>query len=75
VLTPEVVNLWAGRDLHRFSWLADEFIGGIPHEWNWLELAPKAVHFTLGTPDMPGHEGAAFAQEWWQYATEESVHG
>lgn len=31
--------------------------------------SPKAVHFTLGTPDMSGHEQSAFATEWRSYLT------
>jgi len=30
-----------------------------------LKIDPKLVHFTRGTPDMAGHEGAAYAQAWW----------
>ncbi len=45
-------------------------IKGLPEAWNWLEgwsdpgLTPKVVHFTRGTPDMAGHEDAAYAQDW-----------
>jgi len=67
VVTPELVNAQTGRDLHGFSWLPDHLIGGLPFEWNWLELEPLAVHFTRGTPDMPGHDGAAYADEYRRY--------
>lgn len=73
-LTPDVVNAAPGRWLHGFGWLGDDEIGALPEAWNWLEghsdpgLAPKAVHYTRGTPDMPGHEGAAYAAEWWAVA-------
>jgi hypothetical protein len=66
----EVVNLWPGRRLHGFAWLPDELVGALPPAWNWLEghspleLAPKAVHFTRGTPDMPGYEACHYADEW-----------
>jgi len=69
-LTPEVVNMRSGRWLHSFGWLRDDQIGALPAEWNWLEghddtdIDPKAVHFTRGTPDMPGYEGAHYADEW-----------
>lgn len=53
------LNQWPGRDLHKFAWLADEEIGELPREWNWLvgvqdrpENA-KVAHFTLGIPGMP----------------------
>ena len=29
-----------------------------------MELNPKAVHFTRGTPDMPGYENVPYADEW-----------
>jgi hypothetical protein len=43
------------------QWLADEFIGELPAEWNHLvgvnEPNPdaKLVHFTLGVPSMDGY--------------------
>lgn len=69
-LTIEAVNKWSGRQLHSFSWLTDKLIGEIPEEWNWLEgwspqkINPKAVHFTRGTPDIPGHSQSLYAEEW-----------
>jgi hypothetical protein len=69
-LTVDVVNSLTGRDLHRLVWLDDEQIGELAPEWNWLvrqspPLAePKVVHFTEGTPDMPGYEDDPFADEW-----------
>ncbi len=69
-LTLEAINAWPGLALHGFRWLDDELIGGLPEAWNWLEgwsrpeIEPKAVHFTRGTPDMTGHEGAPYAEEW-----------
>lgn len=73
-LTPDAVNMREGRWLHGFGWLDDGQIGELPPEWNWLEghdsasVDPAAVHFTRGTPDMPGYEGAAFADEWRSWA-------
>ena len=57
-LTPEVVNHETGAFLHRMQWVADQDIGALPVEWNWLEGwngkpergTPKAVHFTRGGP-------------------------
>lgn len=69
-LTPYAVNNRHRDWLHGLRWLDDSEIAGLPEAWNWLEghsdpaIAPKAVHFTRGTPDMPGHEGAAYAGEW-----------
>lgn len=73
-LSVEEINSRPGRDLHAFHWLQDQDIGDLPESWNWLEgwsdpeIEPKAVHFTRGTPDMPGHENAAYADEWWAVA-------
>jgi len=69
-LTPYQVNMQSGRDLHALSWLADEEIGDLPEEWNWLDgwsdpaIEPKAVHHTRGTPDLPGCGNVAYADEW-----------
>lgn len=76
-LTPALINTMPGRDLHRFCWLSDDEIGALPDSFNWLEghstsTDPAVVHFTRGTPDMPGYETAFdgngkatdFAQEW-----------
>lgn len=69
-LTPEVLNGWPGRDLHAFTWLRDDHIGALPARWNHLagvsapDPNPAIVHYTLGTPDVPGHEDDAFAEEW-----------
>jgi len=68
------VNTRPGRELHAFCWLKDSLIGELPLEWNWLEGVspevphPAAVHYTRGTPDMPGYENAAHADEWTGYA-------
>ena len=73
-LTVEAVNSLAGRDLHRFVWLDDEEIGELDPKWNWLVRqsepltlnSPQIVHFTEGTPDMPGYEDDPYADEWRQ---------
>lgn len=64
-------NGMKGAELHQFRWIRDDArIGELPVEWNWLAgvsepvLHPKAVHFTLGTPDMDGYEDQPFADEW-----------
>lgn len=69
-LTPKVLNSWPGRDLHAFKWLRDDQIGVLPARWNHLvnvaapDPDPALVHYTLGTPDVAGHEHDAFAHEW-----------
>lgn len=70
MLTPYRVNMSDKAYLHGLRWCDDAEIGALPEAWNWLEghshpcIDPKAVHFTRGTPDMPGHESAAYADEW-----------
>jgi lipopolysaccharide biosynthesis glycosyltransferase len=74
VLTLEQLNTLPGRDLHRFCWLENSVIGGLPMEWNWLvghsplTVSPAIVHFTEGVPDVIGHECDPFASEWHAYA-------
>ena len=69
-LTKYRVNQEDGSDLHAFRWLKDEEIGGLHEEWNWLagwsdpDINPAVVHFTNGTPDLPGHRDEPFAEEW-----------
>jgi len=69
-LTPEFVQKATGAQLHRFAWLADELIGALPREWNWLpdELGPnpqaKLLHWTLGAPCFEEFAAAPMAPEW-----------
>lgn len=69
-LTKERLNMWPGRDLHAFKWLQDEEIGELPVVWNHLVDVtpkieyPKLLHYTLGTPNIPGYENCSFAQKW-----------
>lgn len=57
-LTLNDVNSRPGRELHAFYWLADNEIGELPMEWNWLvgvqakPESPKIAHYTLGVPSM-----------------------
>lgn len=59
-----------GKYLHRFSWLADEEIGELPKEWNWLvgeydyNAKAKIAHYTLGLPGFEQYRRADYAQEW-----------
>jgi hypothetical protein len=72
ILTVDVVNTLPGRDLHRFCWLDDDYIGELDPQWNWLVRQsppcsmPQVVHFTEGTPDMPGYEDDPYADQWRQ---------
>jgi hypothetical protein len=76
-----MINTVPGRDLHAFKWLADEEIGELLPEWNYLightvlpeGVDPKLVHFTEGIPSMPGYENAPYADEW-RYELEAWLH-
>lgn len=69
--SPWNVNTRTGHWLHGFSWLRNYEIGELSVTWNWLSgvseplpETPAAIHFTLGTPDMKGHENAPYADLW-----------
>lgn len=66
-LNLKAVNQRHRHELHGFFWLHEWEIGSLPFEWNWLELEPKAVHFTAGTPDLPGYERSAYGDEYRSY--------
>lgn len=69
-LTPGYVETAPGLELHRFGWLRDEDIGGLPREWNWLvgEFEPnpsaRLLHYTLGGPWLPSHRSCDHADLW-----------
>jgi hypothetical protein len=68
-------NQWPGSQLHAMLWAEDKEIGPMFPDWNHLVGydAPnpnaRLVHFTLGTPDMPGRNADEFACEWRSYLT------
>ena len=66
-LSLSYVNARPRDELHGFAWLHDWEIGALPFEWNWLDLKPRAVHFTHGTPSMAGYEAARYAEEYRGY--------
>lgn len=69
-LTLEMVNTLKGKELHQFCWLKDHEIGELNGTWNHLVgLQPenknaKIVHYTLGTPNIPGYADCEHAEEW-----------
>jgi len=69
-LTSEYINSASGLDLHRFAWIDDALIGGLPLEWNWLvgEYAynsqAKIAHFTRGGPYFDEYRECDYAAEW-----------
>jgi len=64
-----------GAFLHRFSWLKDEEIGAISHEWNWLvgwykepeDGKPKGIHYTEGGPWFENYRNCDYHQIWKKY--------
>jgi lipopolysaccharide biosynthesis glycosyltransferase len=69
-LTPEIVNSESPQFLHRFSWLDDNEIGEISHEWNYLVgwysdiERPKAIHYTEGGPWFDEYINCDFSKDW-----------
>lgn len=73
LLTPEFVADSTGAILHRFQWLRDEDIGGLPHEWNHLvgeydyDPDAKLVHYTLGAPGFQHYMRCDYHEHWNTY--------
>lgn len=75
-LTKELVNneTITGAYLHRFSWLKDEEIGKLSHEWNWLvgwykepkDGTPKFLHYTEGGPWFKEYENCEYNYEYYK---------
>ena len=75
-LTKDLVNdpEIDGKYLHRFSWLKDEEVGEISHEWNWLvgwykepkDGKPKFLHYTEGGPWFEEYYDCEYAAEWYK---------
>lgn len=69
-LTPDYVAGRPGAHLHRFAWLAEDLIGELPIEWNWLtdeypnNYQAKLLHYTLGTPCFADYAAAPMADLW-----------
>lgn len=71
-LTPETVATMSGKELHRFEFLQQHRIGGLPLEWNWLvseypyNPEAKIAHFTIGTPCWTEFKDCDYAEDWRQ---------
>lgn len=71
-LTPNLVNTESGKFLHGFNWLADNEIGEIDKEWNWLvgvykepkDGKPKAIHYTEGGPWFDNYKNCEYSDTW-----------
>jgi len=70
VVDSKFVQEATGAQLHRFTWLEDNQIGGLPIEWNWLpdELGENEnaslLHWTLGAPCFHEYADAPMAALW-----------
>lgn len=70
ILTPAYIQGATGRTLHRFEHLADDDIGELPKEWNWLAEEYEhnedamLVHYTLGVPGIAHYKESSHAGEW-----------
>lgn len=59
-----------GAYLHRFKWLEDEQIGGLPAAWNWLADEygengdAKLLHWTAGMPGFYHYKKAPHSDAW-----------
>ena len=73
-LTKEIVEKETPKFLHRFTWLKDEEIGGLPLEFNFLceemdepeERLPFNIHHTLGAPIFRERQDVPYADYWRQ---------
>lgn len=71
-LTPDLINRETGAYLHRMQWAADDEIGSIPIDWNWLEGwnekpaagTPNAVHYTRGGPWFKDWQNVDYGDLW-----------
>ena len=75
-LTKDLVNniTKTGAYFHRFSWLEDDEIGELSHEWNWLvgwykepeDGSPKFLHYTEGGPWFDNYADCEYNHEWYK---------
>ena len=74
-LTKESVNEQTPQWLHRFKWLDDSELGGLPNDWNWLvnwyhepkDGTPKAIHYTEGGPWFENYRHCEYGWYWSEY--------
>ena len=79
-ITVDLVNNpnYDGKYFHRFSWLQDNEIGKLSHEWNWLvgwykapeDGEPKALHYTEGGPWFKNYRHCEYGDVWKNYLSE-----
>jgi lipopolysaccharide biosynthesis glycosyltransferase len=76
ILTPGYVMDSSGTKLHRFAHLADDEIGELPKEWNYLVGEKpvgeqpcgraKLVHYTLGIPGIKHYSVCEYSEPWFE---------
>lgn len=70
ILTPEFVSTMGPVTLHRFQWLNDSEIGGLPREWNHLvgeypeNHKASLYHHTLGSPGFSYYANCESSRRW-----------
>lgn len=68
ILTPQYIE--NAKKLHDLSFLPEDSIGALPHEWNHLvgydvhRSDAKLLHFTQGIPVFPETKHSEYAAEW-----------
>ena len=71
ILTPKFIQESTGSYLHRFSWLEEWQIGGLPISWNWLvteyqdNINANLIHYTLGAPCFKEFKECEMSEFWW----------
>lgn len=71
-LTPDRIAQLPGSYLHRFEFIADDRIGELPKEWNWLadefgaNEEAKLLHWTAGVPAFPHYKNTPMADRWFK---------
>lgn len=71
-MVPSRVAQMSSQELHRFRWLDDSLIGGLPPTWNHLvgehprRDDARLVHYTLGAPGFEGYVDCEHSREWHQ---------
>lgn len=71
-MTPDRIAQLPGSYLHRFEFVADDRIGELPKEWNWLadefgaNEEAKLLHWTCGIPAFPHYKNAPMADRWFK---------
>lgn len=66
-LRPDYLNWAPFLSLHQFDWLKHYEIGRLDDRWQWVQEAPRAVHYTRGMPYLPEHRTHPYADAWFAY--------